>query len=202
MLYNSFTAPRKDLHFGIEGPSNLRPKHLEALVKYWIEKGLGAATIENNLSIFRLFSSWINKNGMVKSLAHYAPHMKRQYAAKSDKSWSAKFESPWKIWERVLRKDENVAMQLLLGFAFGARRKEMVRFKPLLHANSIYIELCDGTKGGRRRVVPVESEFQQHVVRLVTEHVQKRKGRPDQFIGNPNKDLKQNLARFDYVMQA
>lgn len=201
-IWNFFEVLRRDLHFGIADPKNLKPKHIEALVKYWVDKQLSANTIDNHLTVLRLFSSWINKTGMVHSLSHYCPDMKRTYAAQTDKSWSATGKDPWELWDKVYEKDKVVGMQLLLGMAFGARRKEMVSFKPFIHCHEQYIELFQGTKGGRPRIVAISNEFQRAVTQVLKDFVRSRGGKPEEYLGSPDKTLLQNLNRFDYVLKS
>jgi integrase len=201
-IFHIFRTLTKELRCGIEDPHNLRPAHIEKLVAHWVQKGLSASTIENNLSVLRLLASWINKDGMVKRLSTYDSTIKRTYAATKDKSWSTTVEDPWVLWDRVYAKDPGVAKQLLLGMAFGARRKEMVAFKPFIHIKAEHVEFYEGTKGGRPRVVPITTEFQQEVAAIVKEHVLRRSGKPQGFIGNPDKTFIQNLWRFDNTLRA
>lgn len=200
-LFDCFRTLRRDLHYGIEDPKNLKPRHVEALVKFWVEKELAPSSIDNNLSVLRLFSGWVNKNGMVKSLSDYAPDVKRTYAATRDKSWSANVEDPWALWERVYQEDKNIGMQLLFGMAFGARKKEMLCFKPFIDVRKYIIVLKDGVKGARIRDVEIETEFQHAVLEALKDHIRKRKGTPKEWIGDPRKTLKQNESRYYYVLR-
>ncbi|MFC6522612.1 phage integrase N-terminal domain-containing protein [Undibacterium arcticum] len=190
-LFQMFRTLRDKLNFKIEDPNNLKIKHIESLVKYWVEEGYAPATIDNFLSHLRLLCLWMKKPGMVKSLQVYAPEVKRTYAAKHDKSFVANDVDFWEVWEKVRAMDQYVAMQLLLIKAFGARRKEAVMFKPLIADRELYIELFEGTKGGRPRMVPVEDDFQRNVLATLKNFVASRLADAKGHIGDPDKDLEQ-----------
>lgn len=196
-MFNTLT---KELKYGLEDPANLKPKHVEALMQHWQERKLLAATIENYLSILRLFYKWINKGGMFKPLVGYAPDVKRTYAAKNDRSPQFNGTDFWGLWDKINAKDGNVGHQLLLAMAFGARRKELTSFKPLVHDKGLYIELEAGTKGGKVRTVPVDSELKRQVLDHLKEYVGRKHGFAKAHLGNQKKTLQQNLKRYDYVM--
>lgn len=199
-LYRIFNALTKDLKFGLEDPANLKPKHIEALVEHWLKKELSPSTIENNLSLLRLFCTWVNKKGMVKAMADYAPGVRRTYAAQVDRSPQANGIDFWKLWDLVYEKDQNVAMQLLLVMGFGARRKEAVMFMPLVRDKGGYVELVAGTKGGKPRTVPIDSDLKRQVMAALKNFVIKKHRHAKAHIGDPNCTLEQNLKRYSYVL--
>ena len=201
MLFKMFNTLRTDLNYKIENPANLKEKHIEALVKHWIDAGLSAGTIDNNLSVLRTLCSWMGKVNMVKSLADYAPGMRRTYAAQTDKSWSGNGVDFWAVWDKVCSKDKNVGMQLLLVAALGARRKEAVMFRPIVYGHEHYIELLSGTKNGRGRTVPVDDDFKRTVVATLKQFVLSKSRGVKGHIGNPDKNLEQNLSRYDNVLR-
>lgn len=201
-LFRIFNTLTKTLKFGIEDPRNLKPKHIEAVIKHWIAKGLSAATIENYLTILRCFCQWIHKAGMVKKLDVYMPGMRRTYAAKIDRSPQFNGSDFWEVWDQVNAKDQNVARQLLLAMAFGARRKEVVMFMPLIHDKGLYVELVSGTKNGKPRTVPIDSDLKREVLMTLKAHVSQKHGYAKAHLGNPDKSLAQNLKRYSYVLGA
>ncbi|MBX9901811.1 MAG: integrase domain-containing protein [Burkholderiaceae bacterium] len=201
-LFRIFNTLTKVLKFGIEDPANLKPKHIQAIIEFWVEKKLSAATIENYLTILRLFCKWINKRGMVKSLSDYAPGMKRTYAAQVDRSPQFNGADFWRLWDEVSQKDGNVGRQLLLVMAFGARRKEAVMFMPLIHDKGLYVELVSGTKNGKARTVPIDSELKREVLCKLKKYVSEKYGYGKAHIGHPEKTLAQNLKRYSYILGA
>jgi site-specific recombinase XerD len=200
-LYLIFNTLR-ELRYGIEDPANLKPKHVETLVNYWIDNKYAASTIDNNLSHLRALSVWIGKEGLVKPLSEYAPEVKREYAARTDKSFVGNDVDFEEVWKKVRDMDEYVAMQLLFVKAFGARRKEAVMFKPLIADHGLYIELFAGTKGGRPRIVAIDNDQKRAVITLLKNFVAKKTLNAKGHIGHPDKDLAQNLKRYSYVLGA
>lgn len=91
VLYAGFAELRK-LGFRLESVESLRGKHLEALTQSWQTRGLSASTIQNSLSIFRTFATWIGKAGMVLTTERYlGPGVaSRSSIATQGKSWSGK----------------------------------------------------------------------------------------------------------------
>lgn len=185
----------------ITTPKNLKPHHIEALVNYWIEKGLGASTIENRLSLLRMLALWIGKRDIVKPMAYYAPDLKRTYAAQSDRSPAAKGYDAMDVFQKIFEKDKYVGMQVLLAIVFGARRKECVRFYPLLNDKENYIILETGTKGGKERHVPVDTPEKRAALDAMKEFAYKAHRIAKAHLGNPNNTLKQNLRRYTYVLE-
>lgn len=200
LIFDDLRSPDK-LNMPIKNPKNLKPHHIVALVDYWLEKGLGASTIENRLSLLRTLALWIGKRDIVKPMAFYAPGVKRTYAAQIDMSPSANGYNAMDVFQKIYEKDKYVGMQVLLAIVFGARRKECVRFYPLLNDKDTYIILDTGTKGGKERHVPVDTPEKRAALDLMKEFAYKAHLKAKAHLGNPNNTLKQNLRRYTYVME-
>lgn len=165
-------------------------------------------------STLRTFSAWIGKPGMVLPLERYVPdpsRYQRSGIATHDKSWTAKGLDIPRLLELMYLEDIYVGTQVELIFALGLRRKESIMLRPHLQVIPaslvpgydvtadhylMVVELRHGTKGGRLRFVPLESD----VRRLAIEHAQRLVPHPNDHMGRPGHTLKQSLRRFDYVM--
>jgi len=161
VLYAGF-AELRQLGYRLDAVLSLRGKHVEALVQGWQARGLSASTVQNNLSVFRTFSDWIGKSGMVQRVEHYlgAGVAVRSSIANQDRSWSAKgIDIAAKI-EQVRTKDPRVALQLELQAAFGLRAREAMQLKPHIADKGAYLSITHGTKGGRDRVEPIHTPEQ------------------------------------------
>ncbi len=91
VLYASFRELRA-LGYKLDAPGNLKPKHILALVKRWENDGQSASTIQNKISVFRVFARWIGKEGMIQStekLVQTPGAATRSYVAKDPKGWTA-----------------------------------------------------------------------------------------------------------------
>jgi integrase len=191
--------------FHISDVGHLKPKHVRYLMSRWEAEGLTAATLQSRLSILNTFAGWIGKPGLVQPIATYLSDPsrgRRQYVATSDKSWSASsVDIAAKIAE-VSAHDAYVGAQLSVIAAFGLRRKEGVMFKPFRadkrpDANVIELTSTSGTKGGRPRTVPITSTLQEEALAEAKALAKTANG----HIGNPTRNLKQNLDRFSNVVR-
>lgn len=177
-------------------------KHAEALFSRWEEKGLSAATLQTRHTILSTFCGWIGKNGLIRPLPHYLKNPqngKRTYVAQHDKSWSAQNVMTDELIARITEYDQYVGMQLKLIQAFGLRRKEAVCFRPhiCLEADGQHIQVYQGTKGGRFRVIPIQTESQ----RAILQEAQALCRRHHDHVGDPNNTLEQNIRRLQYVLE-
>jgi hypothetical protein len=90
---------------------------------------------------------------------------------------------------------------LLMGLAFGLRKKEMLMIKPWRADKGVTLEI-DGSvaKNGRYRSIKIDGEygqFQRQVLELV-----KRVVKRSETLGWPNRTLKQNENRYYKMMQS
>lgn len=193
-----FIADMSLLGYRLESMKNLREKHIVAWVKLLLKNGQAPATIQNKLSVLRIFCCWVGKAGMVRATEYYVSDpalVKRSTATVIDKSWDHKDVE--KLIDAVCKKDENVGMQLKLSHLFGLRRQEAIMLKPAVAHEGDFLHVRSGTKGGRPRLVPIISEMQRTVL-------QDAKGMADLKSGlicRPGKSLKQAINRFKYVMR-
>ncbi|NEX64905.1 site-specific integrase [Noviherbaspirillum galbum] len=200
VLFKCFGELRNECGCKIEDPKNIKPRHIGRLVQLWKAKGIAASTIKNNLSILAIFCEWVGKPGLVKPMAYYCPELKVEYAAKVDKSPSKNEIDVKDLVSKMYAYDRHVAMQFLFAMAFGARVRETCCFKPHVNDRGLYIEMSQGTKGGRYRTVPIEEPFQKFVLTALKNHVPARNRHHPGYIANPNKTLAQNERRYEYVM--
>ena len=190
----------RGLGFKLETPYNLQQRHVMALVKSWEESGLAASTIANRISVLRALSIWIGKPGMIQKAVDFVDdpeRVKRQQATTEDKSWSAAGLDIDAMIGLVEQYDARVGLQTRLMKAFGLRKKEAVMFRPLKADLGLAIRVRDGTKGGRERVVPIETEEQRQVLALAKSRVK----HVNEHIGHPDLTLEQAIRRVNYVFE-
>jgi len=190
----------RGLGFKIESIYSLKQKHVKALVKSWESRKLSASTIANRISFLRLLSNWIGKPGMVQSAADFVsdPNLvRRPQATKTDKSWTAAGIDPRILFNTIEQYDWRVGLQMKLMGAFGLRRKEAVIFKPHMADLGIALRVRDGTKGGRERVIPIETGEQRALLDFAKSKVLNVKG----SICHPDLNLQQAIRRFNYVTE-
>jgi integrase len=130
--------------------------------------------------------------------------VRRRYVAVADKGWQAHGVNPDVLIEQIAAHDPWVGAQLRVARAFGLRVKEAVMLRPDCATKpdeagtpERYLEVTRGTKGGRLRLVPIDTEPK----RAALEAARRLVGRESGHLGHPARDLKQNLDRLHYVMR-
>lgn len=123
--------------------------------------------------------------------------VRRPQATETDKSWTAAGIDPTVLFNTVEQHDWRVGLQMKLMGAFGLRRKEAVVFKPHMADLGIALRVRDGTKGGRERVVPIETPEQRALLDYAKSKVPNVKG----SICHPDLNLEQAIRRFNYVAE-
>jgi integrase len=212
----------RDLHalgFKIRNPYRLGGRHVAALLADWTadqprarRATLSAATVQTELSHLRTFAGWIGKPGLVRPAESYVPapaRVTRRYAATADRSWSARTADPDGLIETIAREDAWVGAELRLARAFGLRVKEAVMLQPRLAERSAtgapviagstgeWLEVARGTKGGRPRLVPIDSPAK----RAALDAAKALLAADAQPLADPARTLKQNLDRLHNVLK-
>jgi len=190
----------RGLGYKLESPYNLKQRHVFALVGAWEERQLSASTIANRLSILRAFSLWIGKPGMIQKSTDFVKNpdtVRRHQATTEDKSWSAAGIDIDATIRLIEQYDRQVGLQTRLMKAFGLRKKEAVMFRPLQADLGLAIRVRDGTKGGRERVVPIETDEQREVLALAKKSVRYARD----HVGHPDLNLEQAIRRVNYVFE-
>ncbi|MYM92691.1 tyrosine-type recombinase/integrase [Duganella vulcania] len=191
----------RELGYMLPDPAGLKPKHVVALVKHWEQKGLSAATIQNRVSVLRSLAQWIGKDGMVRDTVSYASSAERvrvTTSAVAPKTWSDNgVDIEAKLGE-IARHDAFVWIQTCMALVFGLRRKEAVMMKPNRADRGDLLFVTDGTKGGRDRVVPIDSDIKRRTLDIAKMLVGPAL---NAHLGGPrNRTLQQALKRYDNVL--
>lgn len=166
VLFSGFRELRA-LGYRLNDVHSFREAHMQALARHWEAKGQSPSTIQNKVSVFRTFAEWIGKRGMIQGAEKYVSNpaaVTRHMVAQTDKTWSgAGVDIQGKIAE-VQAKDPRVTIQLELQRAFGLRAKEAMLLKPHMADKGSYLAVNWGTKGGRDRVVPIDTPAKREVL--------------------------------------
>jgi hypothetical protein len=138
---------------------SLKPKHVEGLVRHWLEREVAAGTIKNRMAAVRWWARKVNRQNVVaRSNDHYGiPN--RIFVTDSSK---AKSVSAMQL-EKV--RDQHVRMSLELQQAFGFRWEEAIKFMPSYADQGDHLVLKPSwTKGGKVRAIPIRTEDQRSVL--------------------------------------
>ncbi len=156
------------LGYRIRRLQSLSVKHVECLMTYWHEQKVTAGVLHTRLSMLRVLCGWMGKDSVVKDITDYLPAeaVRRVTVAQSSKAWKAKEVDPLEIIELAKKVDERFACMLSLQHYFGLRVKESIEIRPAnaLIEGGTFIELHEGTKGGRVRRVPVDTPEKAEVI--------------------------------------
>jgi len=168
--------------YKIQDPRNLGSRHIEIVVKYWWygPKRLAPKTMVGYLDRLKVVCDKINKKGMVKPLRHYLPEVPAEdlvvsTVAKKSKSWSAAgLDIRAKIAEAD-QLDERFGIMIRLMLAFGLRRKEVLTCYPhnSLSGGLVWRVNPGEGKGGRPRVIVVETQLQRDVINFMQSKLKK-----------------------------
>jgi|SRR5471030_823843 len=196
-----------DIGFKLENPRNLNETHVAALCQHWYREGKQVSTMQEYLSKLRVFSGWIGKESMVKSLPKYLPHVDKEKLkvgkiARESKSWSENGIDIFQKIEEADALDWKFGLMIRMMLAFGLRRKEVTHNKPWKsdHGNKLVIYLGEA-KGGRPRDIYFDNEEQRIVLDFVKSKLKKGEhlGWETDTRGKPA-TLKYNIRRYNHYM--
>jgi hypothetical protein len=166
ILWQGFKELRK-LGYKLPDVNGFKERHMTALGHLWEKEELSPSTIQNRISIFRVFSGWLGKDGMIRGSECYVKDPKsveRHLITQTDKTWSGQQQDLSDKLDEIRTQDPFVAMQLELQRAFGLRMKEAALLKHHMADKGSYLAVNWGTKGGRDRIIPIQTDYQRDVL--------------------------------------
>ena len=98
-----------------------------------------------------------------EKLCQKSTERERHCVAQWDKTWSGQQKNLAEILTALHTQDQHVALQLELQRAFGLRMREAALLKVHAADKGAYLAVNWGTKGGRDRVIPIETDDQRDV---------------------------------------
>jgi len=156
------TLIANELHgIGFRGMNShsLKPKHVEGLVRHWLEKEVAAGTIKNRMAAVRWWARKVNRQNVVARSNDFYGIPNRIFVTGSSKAKSVSAAQLEKV------RDQHVRMSLELQQAFGLRREEAIKFIPNYADQGDHIVLKPSwTKGGKARSLPIRTENQRNVL--------------------------------------
>jgi integrase len=140
-------------------------RHIQALCERWKAEGLSASEFATRLSVLRTFANWIKKPGLVDPVARaYRAESRRTLTAREDKSWQGHGVDWHAIKAKLEQVNPRYAVALALQRVFGLRVREALQLRPHVADRGVYLDVNRGTKGGRDRVVKIETPEQRAVL--------------------------------------
>lgn len=196
------------LGFYLSDVSGLSRKHIDAVVVSWRSQGLSNKTIQNQFSRLKVFASWIDKPWLVSPdgacghlLGVDPKSLQVRTVADESKSWSQNGVDVADMIRRAQAEDERLGAMLLLGIAFGLRKKEMLRIKPWKADKCVSLDIDRSiAKNGRYRNIPFEAGRCGEAQRLALDHA-KSVCRKYDSLGWVGKTFKQNENKYYYHLK-
>ena len=138
---------------------SLKPKHVEGLVRHWLEKEVAAGTIKNRMAAFRWWARKVNRQNVVARSNDFYGIPNRIFVTGSSKAKSVSATQLEKV------RDQHVRMSLELQQAFGLRREEAIKFIPDYADKRDHVVLKPSwTKGGKARTLPIRTAEQRELL--------------------------------------
>lgn len=187
--------------FALKNILNIDTRHIGAVLQHWKSEGLAPASLTKRISIFRWLLASIGKAGLLRDPAQFGllpEDLARNFVAQVDKSWESRGTIPADMIEHVKQYDKWVGAQLHLMLAFGLRVTEALLIKPRASHVGESLRIEEGTKGGRSRIVQVDTEDQRMAIETAKElSMLTRKG----AMVPPGKTPQQARRRLYYVCE-
>ena len=175
-FYSRMIRELHEMGYPLTDVHHLKPKHVAALMRRWEAAGLSASTLQKRFSYLTLLCGWIGKKSMLRPGSIYLEEperYRREYAADRDHSWTAAGIDPLEKIAEIAEDDPEVARVLRLQHAFGLRIQEASLLNPARDWDGEgWLRVVAGTKGGRPRTVPVETDAQRAVLTEAARHAE------------------------------
>ena len=145
-------------------PGNFKRKHLDALVRHWLEKELAIVTIKGRMSTVRWLAAKIGKPNLV-------PRTNAELGI-PDRSHGAKHSKAFRLTPEMLEQVPSPYVRISLAFEekFGMRREEATKIRPheADQGDSLVLQ-GSWCKGRRQREVPIRTPEQRDLVERARE---------------------------------
>lgn len=149
-----------ELNMPLQNLSEFSSRHVAALTRHHESQGLSASSLQKKNTVLRRFGTWIGKPDMtprLRDLVTDPSRAVRSYSALESKAWNANGVDPEEIFKRMDLECSVAGLQLRIQHAFGLRPREVVMLKPSTADQGKILFVTDGTKGGRARMVPIDT---------------------------------------------
>ncbi|MCA2999932.1 MAG: integrase domain-containing protein [Rhodocyclaceae bacterium] len=170
VLFQAFKQLRED-GIKLRYITELKGRHVTHLLQRWDREGLANGTIQTRITHLRFFVEVIGKPGLIQPKAKIAANgiaptrVTRESVTNVDKSWSAKKVDIPTMLKQADLQDVRLGLILRAIAAFGLRVKEAVRLPPheadqgsvIATLDVQALDVIHGTKGGRHRLVPIDT---------------------------------------------
>jgi site-specific recombinase XerD len=191
-----------DLNMPIQNLGEFSPRHVAALTRFYEAEGLSASSLQKKNTVLRRFGTWMGKPDMaprLKDLVTDPGRAMRSYSAVESKAWSANGVDPEVVFTRMDLECSVAGLQLRLQHAYGLRPREVVMLKALTADQGKNLFVTDGTKGGRARMVPIDTPRKRELLERAKEIA--RGNTRGVLSVKPSQSLRAALKRYYYLAE-
>ena len=186
-----------ELNMPIQNLGEFSPRHVAALTRFYESEGLSASSLQKKNTVLRRFGTWMGKPDMaprLKDLVSDPSRAMRSYSAVESKAWSTNGVDPEAVFKRMDLECQVAGLHLRLQHAYGLRPREVVMLKPLSADQGKNLFVTDGTKGGRARMVPIDTPRKRELLEKAKEIA--RGNARGVLSAKPGMSLKQAINRY------
>lgn len=157
----------RKLNMGLQNLGEISPRHVRALIQHYEAEGLSSSSLQKKTTVLRRFGIWIGRPDIAPRLSDIVvdpSRASRSYSATVSKAWTSRGVSTQRVIDQMHELCPVAGLQLEIQLEFGLRPREVVMLKPLSADQGKTLFVTDGTKGGRARMVPVDSERKRELI--------------------------------------
>lgn len=191
-----------DLNMPIQNLGELSARHVAALTRFYEAEGLSASSLQKKNTVLRRFGTWMGKPDMaprLRDLVTDPSRAMRSYSAVESKAWSTNGVDPEVVFKRMDLECSVAGLQLRLQHAYGLRPREVVMLKALTADQGKNLFVTDGTKGGRARMVPIDTPRKRELLERAKEIA--RGNTRGVLSAKPSQSLRVALKRYYYLAE-
>lgn len=184
----------------IQNLTDLSAKHVRILTKIWVSRGASASYLASQNTALRRLTIWMGKLDAVPRLCDLVNDpmiYRRSYSALTSKSWETAGIDIEKVFKDMDALCDVTGLQLRLILVNGLRAREAIMFRPFEADRGDSLFITNGTKGGRTRSIPIESQLQRDILdrcKVVANGNARGLVSPQ-----PGRSVRVNLDRFYYL---
>lgn len=177
----------KELGYRKMETKSLKPKHVDALVEHWKEEGATSGTLKNRMATLRWWAEKVGKESVIHRTNGEYGIGNREYVTNTSKAK----DLPDNRLDHI--SNDLVRYSLRLQEQFGLRREESIKCNTHYADKGDYLKLKGSwAKGGKERVVPIQTPGQRELVDEIKRVVGNRSLIPD------DRTFKQQLKNYEW----
>lgn len=197
---NTVVRTLREMNMPVRNLDEISKKQVRLYFQHMEKEGRSAVWMANINTAVRRFGIWIGKPELcppLGELMHEPWSGKRRIAAQKDHTWDQ--DQIVDVLNQVQDVCPMTSLHIRLASLFGHRVQEFLMFRPADAIQGDYIHLKEGTKGGRTRIVPIETDEQRKWLRVALDEAAKHPfGR---LMARQGMTLAQAVRHFYYVLE-